>query len=214
MEKYPLFEDCPLKLTSRQYFMAKIQEQTGHTLAVLDAAQLICNVHHAISTHRKYNILPFLKHSARKIIETSKSDKYFFGKNFVADLKATDAAKKTFEGRQTYPKNLNWKHQPPSTTDPTCELTCLGFTYNTLDMTLFLPEKKNVIQRILIGKLVAAGPTLKYGWIHIKNFEREKYLALKKFNNNYNMPPLQVGAVIAMTGQYRASGPMIKENII
>nr|CAI5854065.1 unnamed protein product [Callosobruchus analis] len=77
--------------------MAKIQEQTGHTLAILgnqlnkqlsknhedckelitslaDAAQLICNVHHAISTHRKYNILPFLKHSARKIVETSKSD--------------------------------------------------------------------------------------------------------------------------------------------
>nr|CAH7751964.1 unnamed protein product [Callosobruchus chinensis] len=97
---------------------------------------------------------------------------------------------------------------------PTCELTCLGFTYNTLDMTLFLPEKKKrdtkdslkkfknknkgSIQFFskLIGKLVAAGPTLKYGWVHIKNFEREKYLPLKKFNNNYNMPPLQMGRAI------------------
>nr|CAH7762119.1 unnamed protein product [Callosobruchus chinensis] len=109
-----------------------------------------------------------------------------------------------------------------STTDPTCELTCLGFTYNTLDMTLFLPEKKKrdtkdslkkfknknkgsiLFFSKLIGKLVAAGPTLKYGWVHIKNFEREKYLPLKKFNNNYNMPPLQIGAVIAMTAAFYA----------
>nr|CAH7740364.1 unnamed protein product [Callosobruchus chinensis] len=64
-------------------------------------------------------------------------------------------------------------------------------------------EKSTPTQH-LIGKLVAAGPTLKYGWVHIKNFEREKYLALKKFNNNYNMPPLQVGAVIAMTAAFYA----------
>nr|CAI5855899.1 unnamed protein product [Callosobruchus analis] len=90
-----ILEDCPLmkppKLTTeisscldekslrQDNFMAKIQEQAGHTLTILgnqlnkqlsknhedskelitslaDAAQLICNVHHAISTHRKYNI--------------------------------------------------------------------------------------------------------------------------------------------------------------
>nr|CAH7731120.1 unnamed protein product [Callosobruchus chinensis] len=120
-------------------------------------------------------------------------------------------------------ENLGFKiNYEKSTTDPTCELTCLGFTYNTLDMTLFLPEKKKrntkdslkkfknknkgsiLFFSKLIGKLVAAGPTIKYGWVHIKNFEREKYLPLKKFNNNYNMPPLQIGAVIAMTAAFYA----------
>nr|CAH7712892.1 unnamed protein product [Callosobruchus chinensis] len=120
-------------------------------------------------------------------------------------------------------ENLGFKiNYEKSTTDPTCELTCLGFTYNTLDMTLFIPEKKKrdtkdslkkfknknkgsiLFFSKLIGKLVAAGPTLNYGWVHIKNFEREKYLALKKFNNNYNMPPLQFGAVIAMTAAFYA----------
>nr|CAH7712890.1 unnamed protein product [Callosobruchus chinensis] len=96
MEKYPLFEDCPLKLTSRQFYGQNSRADWPYfsRFGLADAAQLICNVHHAISTHRKYNILPFLKYSARKIVETSKSDIYFFGKNFVADLKATDAAKK------------------------------------------------------------------------------------------------------------------------
>ncbi|CAH1982146.1 unnamed protein product [Acanthoscelides obtectus] len=141
--------------------MRKIQEQTAHSLAILgsqlnsllsnnpngskelaaslaDAAQLTCNIHHAISTHRKYNILP----SARKLAETSKTDEFLFGKNFVVDLKSLDAAKKaSFElkanrarlfqkaplistnkqqpiayNRQNYPdfqtKNLNWKRQP------------------------------------------------------------------------------------------------------
>nr|CAH7751966.1 unnamed protein product [Callosobruchus chinensis] len=36
--------------------------------------------------------------SSENLVETSKSDKYFFGKNFVADLKATDAAKKCILG--------------------------------------------------------------------------------------------------------------------
>nr|CAH7743329.1 unnamed protein product [Callosobruchus chinensis] len=89
MEKYPLFEDCPLKLTSRQFYGQNSRADWPYfsCFGLADAAQLICNVHHAISTHRKYNILPFLKHSARKIVETYKSDKYFFGKNLSQEFK-------------------------------------------------------------------------------------------------------------------------------
>lgn len=38
----------------------------------------------------------------------------------------------------------------------------------------------------LIGQLVAASPAVKYGWLHIKEFERAKYQALKLNNNDYN----------------------------
>ncbi|KAJ8914724.1 hypothetical protein NQ315_017434 [Exocentrus adspersus] len=36
-----------------------------------------------------------------------------------------------------------------------------------------------------VGKLIAACPAVNYGWAHVKLFEREKYLALKANNGNY-----------------------------
>nr|CAI5853188.1 unnamed protein product [Callosobruchus analis] len=98
--------------------MAHLQNETGHALAALvsqinkllasgantnketitvlaDAAQMVCNVQHALSTHRKYNILPFLNHSCRKLVEKSKSDKFLLGINFFEDLKTSEMAKKT-----------------------------------------------------------------------------------------------------------------------
>nr|CAI5867946.1 unnamed protein product [Callosobruchus analis] len=134
IEKYPLFENCPLlktpelgpelescldaKTQRQDKFMAQLQNETGHALAALgsqinkllasgantnketitvlaDAAQLICNVQNALPIHRKYNILPFLNHSCRKLVEKSKSDKFLLGINFFEDLKTTETAKKT-----------------------------------------------------------------------------------------------------------------------
>lgn len=37
-----------------------------------------------------------------------------------------------------------------------------------------------------IGTLVSACPAVKYGWLYMKNFEREKTMALQKNNMNYN----------------------------
>jgi len=37
----------------------------------------------------------------------------------------------------------------------------------------------------LIGSLVSCCPAIQYGWAHIKNAEREKYLALLKSDGNY-----------------------------
>ncbi|XP_045767231.1 uncharacterized protein LOC123868713 [Maniola jurtina] len=77
----------------------------------------------------------------------------------------------------------------------------LGFIYNTVDMTLSLPdEKRQSIMRLVekfitlpkcsirelsqfIGVLTAACPAVKYGWLYTKILERQKYLALKQFEN-------------------------------
>lgn len=37
-----------------------------------------------------------------------------------------------------------------------------------------------------VGLIVAACPAVKYGWLYSKFFERAKYLALSKNNQNYN----------------------------
>lgn len=78
--------------------------------------------------------------------------------------------------------------------------TCrfLGFLYNTVDLTLSLPSDKrsNILRLIhkfmnlptcsirefsqLIGVLVAACPSVKYGWLYTKSLERIKFLALQE----------------------------------
>lgn len=79
----------------------------------------------------------------------------------------------------------------------------LGFIFNTLDMTLSLPDEKRygimkLIRKFyklptcsikelsqLIGVLTAACPAVRYGWLYTKTLERQKYLALLKHADNY-----------------------------
>lgn len=81
----------------------------------------------------------------------------------------------------------------------TCKF--LGFIFNTVDMTLNLPsDKRNSILKLtkkflklpvcsirefsqLIGVLVAACPAVKYGWLFTKTLERQKFLALQKYES-------------------------------
>lgn len=87
---------------------------------------------------------------------------------------------------------------------PSQEIKFLGFIYNTHNMTMSLPQDKiislrNIIQKIskksqikirtfasLVGSLAAACPVIKYGWVHIKLLERDKYLNLHNNNSNYD----------------------------
>lgn len=80
----------------------------------------------------------------------------------------------------------------------------LGFILNSERMILTLPEEK--IHKVtkfskyfltkdkfkirefakFIGTLISICPATKYGWLYVKLLEREKFLALRKFNNNYD----------------------------
>lgn len=80
----------------------------------------------------------------------------------------------------------------------------LGFIFNSEEMTIKLPTKKrekivSVIDKLMavkqckirsfahcVGLLVSACPAIKYGRLYTKLFEREKFLALKKSNQDYN----------------------------
>lgn len=79
----------------------------------------------------------------------------------------------------------------------------LGFKLNSNDLSLSLPNQKifkiqkfltdvNKKTRIkirelaqLTGVLVAACPAVTYGWLYTKRLERVKFLALKKYNADY-----------------------------
>lgn len=88
--------------------------------------------------------------------------------------------------------------------EPTHKCQYLGFVYNSIDLTISLPDKKTsallkfitsffklrrcVIRDFakLIGKLVSICPAVRYGWLHLKSFERARFLALRHSNDNYN----------------------------
>lgn len=91
-----------------------------------------------------------------------------------------------------------------SVLEPRRSCKFLGYMFNTENMTIFLPENKQIqilhlVQKFkklqkctirefsqFIGVLTAACPAMRYSWLYTKQFEREKYLALLKCNNNYD----------------------------
>lgn len=93
---------------------------------------------------------------------------------------------------------INWQ-KCSLTPSKSCKF--LGFIFNSENMTMSLPQEKSIsiinnIKNILnkrsfkirelaelIGKLVAASPAVKYGWLYTKMLERDKYLALKIHKN-------------------------------
>ncbi|XP_011858425.1 PREDICTED: uncharacterized protein LOC105555982 [Vollenhovia emeryi] len=87
--------------------------------------------------------------------------------------------------------------------DPSTRCRFLGFIYDTVTMSIELPEEKETkigeqIRKIstvtqcsirdfakFIGSLGACCTALKFGWVHMKDFEREKFLALQRNNGNF-----------------------------
>lgn len=87
---------------------------------------------------------------------------------------------------------------------PTQSARYLGFVYNSRNMTMRLPDDKKLtisdavnsfakrntckIRELakITGLLVSACPAVQYGWLYVKRLERQKFLALKSFNGNYD----------------------------
>lgn len=87
---------------------------------------------------------------------------------------------------------------------PSNYIKYLGFLYDSLSMTISLPEDKvfkikNLLKKYstlktctirefakFLGTLCSICPAVKYGWVYTKGFEREKFLALKRAGGNFN----------------------------
>ena len=79
----------------------------------------------------------------------------------------------------------------------------LGFILDSSSMTLELPgEKRKAVKKLIqrfrnlsqcrirefaqfIGTIIACCPAIKYSWVYTKEFERQKFLALTRNNDNY-----------------------------
>lgn len=88
--------------------------------------------------------------------------------------------------------------------EPQQKCSYLGFEYNSVDMTIAIPDtKKQNLSHLLasfankkvcsirmfarmLGKLISVCPAVDYGYLYTKMFEREKYLALLRHRGNFN----------------------------
>lgn len=95
-------------------------------------------------------------------------------------------------------------NETKSQLEPNTKQKFLGFILNTDEMKIELPfEKREKIEKILkkfkvnsvhtirefaslIGTLTSCCLAAKYGWAHVKDLEREKFLALENNNGNFN----------------------------
>uniref|UniRef100_A0A1Y1N1R8 Reverse transcriptase domain-containing protein n=2 Tax=Photinus pyralis TaxID=7054 RepID=A0A1Y1N1R8_PHOPY len=93
---------------------------------------------------------------------------------------------------------------------PSKVCTFLGFCFDSVNMTIGLPEKKiaSLLALLnsfdygyeyslrnfarLVGKLVSSCPAVRFGWVHFKSFERFKFIQLivnnKSFDDMFTFP--------------------------
>lgn len=87
---------------------------------------------------------------------------------------------------------------------PTRTMQFLGFIYDSVAMTIGVPNNKQkyIVQLVsdfllrdhcqirefahLVGVLVSVCPATRYGWVYTKRLERAKFLALQKSRGNFN----------------------------
>lgn len=108
---------------------------------------------------------------------------------------------------------------------PSNKCKFLGFTFDSKRMVIELPEDKKVktLEKIetfrlkkkckirefakFIGILGSCCLAFTYGWVHMKDFEREKYLALKANDNNFE-------AVMVVSNNLMSDLQWWKKNIL
>ncbi|CAD6224525.1 GSCOCG00011784001-RA-CDS, partial [Cotesia congregata] len=64
--------------------------------------------------------------------------------------------------------------------EPSHKQKFLGFILNSANMRIELPKAKKTNFASFIGILGSLCPAARYGWVYMKNLEREKFLALEK----------------------------------
>ncbi|XP_044748765.1 uncharacterized protein LOC123309629 [Coccinella septempunctata] len=74
--------------------MISVEEQAENIKTLADACQLFCNIHYAISAHRKYKIIPYLNQDCRKVAKTMNIEEFLFTKNFAEAVKNEQAMRK------------------------------------------------------------------------------------------------------------------------
>lgn len=105
---------------------SQVEDRSEELRLLIDSTQLLADVHHTVSVHRRFVVMNHLDSSVRKVMEESPIDEYLFGENLPARIKSNQEIKKagaklqlkanvrysTFKGPNQGTSHLNWKRQP------------------------------------------------------------------------------------------------------
>lgn len=121
-------ECLPEIAINHDLFITAVQKQMGHALSSIgshlqklitsnrseevsnlaDAAQLLTNAHQALSTHRRFKIMPHLNPAFKKAIHTTEIDDYLFGEKLGEALKAGQEMRRTVGVIKKRPEIRSW----------------------------------------------------------------------------------------------------------
>nr|CAH7712581.1 unnamed protein product [Callosobruchus chinensis] len=78
-------QPCLIKsVVEHDRFISALQHQLAHGLTSLpEACQLFANVHHGLSVHRRFKIIPHLNPECKKVAETLEIDGFLFNTKFA-----------------------------------------------------------------------------------------------------------------------------------
>lgn len=108
-------------------FSRPTAESNVYLEKLLDSARLFINVHHSLSLHRRYLLLPKLNSTTRKVVENTPIHKSLFGEDLTDRVKTVQSVRKASldlqpparpksniprQGPSTQSKNFK-RHSPP-----------------------------------------------------------------------------------------------------
>ncbi|CAH1962528.1 unnamed protein product [Acanthoscelides obtectus] len=111
-------QPCLIKsVLEHDRFMRALQQQLAHGLSAVEAViktimpykeQLFTNVHHGLSVHRRFNIIPHLNPECKKVVDNLEIDDFLFNTKFAETMKNEQAIKKasTDFKKKTWHANL------------------------------------------------------------------------------------------------------------
>lgn len=103
------------------------KEQVDNMKSLAEACQLFTNVHHGLSVHRRFKIIPHLNPECKKVVDSLEIDDFLFNKKFADTMKneqiikkaSADFKKKNWQTKFSRPSintsmyHLNYRRGPP-----------------------------------------------------------------------------------------------------
>ncbi|CAG9821441.1 unnamed protein product [Phaedon cochleariae] len=110
---------CAVAIPLNTFFSSAADDTNPHLLHLANAAKLLADVHHTISSHRRYGVSGTLDHSVKKTVMDRPIDEWLFGSNLGDNVKSTKEIQKASAdlklkriNRPTYRPNSIQSNQP------------------------------------------------------------------------------------------------------
>nr|CAH7732283.1 unnamed protein product [Callosobruchus chinensis] len=90
-------QPCLIKsVVEHDRFISALQHQLAHglTTSLAEPCQLFANLHHGLSVHRRFNIIPHLNPECKKVAEILEIDESLFNTKFAEAMENEQAIKK------------------------------------------------------------------------------------------------------------------------